>query len=102
MTWSETAALASLLGTLLAAIPAVRAALYLRHRTNTRQGKPVRRASPFHALKAHLNTRIDVIAQKWPPWLFWPFLLGIALVLYAAGVHALLTFGVLSVAASSG
>lgn len=100
--WSESAAVASFFGTLLAAVPAVRAALYLRHRTRPALGNAPNPSSKFGEFKIRMNARLEAIAQDWPSWLFWSFLFGVALLLYGAGVQGLLTFGVLRISIAAG
>ncbi|MFV2035793.1 MAG: hypothetical protein ACC631_11935 [Halocynthiibacter sp.] len=91
--WSESASVAALAGTILAAIPAFRAANYLRLRTKTTPPVVQTSGKLFAAAKKQVNDKLESWAQDWPPWLFRMFVWGLVLLIYAASVDLGLKFG---------
>jgi len=95
MWFVEYSPVAAFLGTILTAIPVVRAALYLRHRT-PEHGKEGYHNSRFDQLRVEVNRRLESLAQHWPPWLTWSLMVGLTLVIYASGISAIQALGLIS------
>jgi len=72
--------------------------MYLRYRTKpkTNPNDDPAQMSRLDRYKHRLNSRFERMAQDWPSWLYFSFLFGVALLLYASAVQAFLTFGVLA------
>lgn len=92
---TQSAPLANLVGTILAAYPAIRAAIYLRYRTSTETNSDSSEQSDFSELRQQMNRQLEAIAQEWSPRLFFIFVSGIALLVYGAFVNALIAYGFL-------
>ena len=95
MWFVEYAPVAAFLGTILTAIPVVRAALYLSHRTAV-HGKENNRNSRFDQLRVDVNRRLESLAQHWPPWLMCSLIVGLILVIYSSGISAIQALGLIA------
>ncbi len=95
MWFVEYSPVAAFLGTILTAIPVIRAALYLTHRT-PEHGKESNHDSRFDQLRVEVNRRLEYFAQHWPPWLTWSLMLGLTLMIYSSGISAIQALSLIS------
>jgi hypothetical protein len=83
---------ATLLGTVLASVPAMRAALLLKNKTPEPTAEQKNSDSQFERLQRKANRKLEEIAQNWPPSLLWMFAIGLALMVYGALIDALVSY----------
>lgn len=91
----QSAPAATLLGTVLASVPALRAALLLKNKTPEPTDEQLNNESQYERLQRKANKKLEAIAGNWPPYLLWMFTLGLALMVYGALIEALLSYQVI-------
>lgn len=93
MNWAQIAALASLLGTGLTVWPTFKAALYLYYRGRSDDAPQESELTPF--LKK-ADARLEQLAQRWHPGLFYCFVGGVICLLISAILNTLISFDLLN------